>query len=133
MAETIRGTLLEDGIKLTEGDRNKQYGDPLINFGDIAALWTAYLVNKYRGQSLDELNFAITDEDVAHLCVLMKMSRTFQPGYKADTYTDGAVYFAIAGELRVGIEEETFTEETEAEYLERMARFGRNPVGVEDD
>lgn len=106
MEKTIRGQLLHDGIKLTEGDRNKQYGSPIENLGNIAVLWSAYLETKYRGRfpaadAFDRINmFTLTAEDVAHFNVLQKMARTFQPGYKADTYTDGAVYFAIAGEIR---------------------------------
>jgi len=93
-----RVDLLKKAIELTSGDRDKEYGAPFDNLTDCANLWTAYLLSKYRGLTVDEEQFALTAEDVAHLNVLQKMARTFSGAPKPDTYTDGACYFAIAGE-----------------------------------
>ena len=98
-ARTIRGRLLETGLSLTEGNRDIEYGEPRENFENIALLWNGYLNGKYGGQLVDEKNFQLTPEDVAQFCVLMKIARTFIGKPKMDTYTDAAVYSAIAGEL----------------------------------
>lgn len=93
-----RVKLLKAAISHTAGDRDKEYGSPYDNLGDCAELWSAYLINKYRGVTLDNIPFALTAEDVAHLNVLQKMARTFSGNVKCDTYEDMAAYSAIAGE-----------------------------------
>lgn len=97
---TIRGDILTQAKALTDGDRNEAYGDPWENLTDCGGLWTAYLIGKFRGRTVDELNVLLDAEDVAHFNVLQKMARTFAPGYRADTYVDQAAYSAIAGECR---------------------------------
>ncbi len=93
-----RVDLLKKAIELTSGDRDREYGSPFNNLGDCATLYTTYLIAKYRGLTVDETQFALTAEDLAHFNVLQKMARTFSGVPKPDTYTDGACYFAIAGE-----------------------------------
>lgn len=100
-----RVQFLKEGITLTEGDRDKQYGEPSVNFQNCAALFTAYLSGKARGRIIAptggaKLNsqYELTAEDVAWLNVLQKMARTFSGQPKDDTYIDAAVYAAIAGE-----------------------------------
>ncbi len=88
-----RVTLLTTGAKLTAGDRNETYGTPHTNFSNIAALWTAYLQQKYG------ISSTISPEDIAWLNTLQKMARTMSGVYTEDTYTDAAVYSAIAGEV----------------------------------
>jgi len=87
---------LETAINLTSGDRNKAYGPPFNNLSDCASLWNAYINAKYK--TADELK--LSAEDVAWMMVLLKMTRSFQPGYHADNYTDATAYSAIAGECR---------------------------------
>jgi hypothetical protein len=87
---------LETAINLTGGDRNKAYGPPFNNLSDCASLWNAYINTKYK--TTDELK--LDAEDVAWMMVLLKMTRSFQPGYHADNYTDATAYAAIAGECR---------------------------------
>ena len=89
--ERIR--LLQSGIELTGGDRNKAYGDPWSNLTACATMWEAYLTAKY-----SEIH--LVAEDVAHMMQLVKMTRTFHGTYHADNYLDSAVYGAIAGECR---------------------------------
>lgn len=87
---------LETAINLTSGDRNRAYGPPYNNLSDCAALWNAYTATKAKTTGTTELNA----EDVAWMMVLVKMTRSFQPGYHADNYTDATAYSAIAGECR---------------------------------
>jgi len=100
-AEPERIRLLKRGIELTGGDRDKTYGPPYDNLTACADVWKAYLCAKFRGAVVDELSFQITAEDVAHMMVLVKMTRTFYGTYHADSALDGAVYMAIAGECRM--------------------------------
>lgn len=81
-----RGEILEEASKLTQTDRQRDYGTPRVNHDRIANLWSAYLERP------------ITAEQVAICLALVKISRTMQ-SKKIDNYIDGAAYFAIAGEL----------------------------------
>ena len=92
LSERVR--LLQRGIELTAGDRNKTYGNPWSNLTSCAKLWEAYLSAK-----LHE-DIKLVAEDVAHMMQLVKMTRTFHGRYHADNYLDNAVYGAIAGECR---------------------------------
>ena len=94
-AKPERIRLLERGIELTGGDRNKTYGPPWENLTACAQMWEAYVNAKFN------LDLKLTAEDVAHMMTLVKMTRTFYGSYHADNYLDGAVYQAIAGECRL--------------------------------
>lgn len=90
---------------LTCGSRDIEYGPPMQNLSDCAALFTAYLEGKTRGRIIaatgGELmvgQYELTAEDVAWLNVLQKVARTFSGQPKEDTYIDAAAYAAIAGE-----------------------------------
>ena len=89
-----RVRLLEKGIELTAGDRDKAYGDPWTNLTACAQLWEAYLSAKLSH------DIKLVAEDVAHMMQLVKMTRTFHGRYHADNYVDNATYGAIAGECR---------------------------------
>ena len=90
---STRARILYMGAKLTDGDRNKQYGEPVKNMQDIAALWETYLRGMHGFQD------RLTGEDVAHMMSLMKIARAYVSGPPhVDNYVDGAVYQAIAGE-----------------------------------
>ena len=91
-AERVR--ILERGIELTAGDRDKAYGDPWTNLTCCAQLWEAYLSAKLNQ------DIKLVAEDVAHMMQLVKMTRTFNGTYHPDNYLDNAVYGAIAGECR---------------------------------
>jgi len=99
--EPVRAALLREGTSLTLGDRNNSYGEPVGNMQNIGALWSTYLIGKYRGQTIDELNMELSGEDVAHMLTLMKITRTYVHGVQPDSYIDAAVYQAIAGECAV--------------------------------
>ena len=89
-----RVRLLEKGLELTAGDRDKTYGPPWDNLTACAMLWEAYLSAKMNAE------VRLVAEDVAHMMQLVKMTRTFHGSYHADNYLDNAVYGAIAGECR---------------------------------
>lgn len=80
--------------ELVSGDREKTHGDKAVNFGNIARLWNAWLVNKDgpRGHLL-------TGADVADLMELLKIARRASGEFNADDFIDAAGYAAIAGEL----------------------------------
>lgn len=86
---------LETAIHLTGGDRNEAYGPPYDNLSDCAEMWNAYINTK-----VGCLTVQLDAEDVAWMMTLVKMTRSFQPGYHPDNYTDAAAYSAIAGECR---------------------------------
>lgn len=90
----LRAQLLQRGIALTTGDRNRAYGTPNDNLTRCALLLTAYLRGKY-GEAPD-----LTAEDLAHFMSLVKIGRTMTPGYHEDNYLDAAVYQTIAAECR---------------------------------
>jgi hypothetical protein len=96
----MRKELLETAIKLTCGDRQEQYGDPLDNLLNTATLFQAYLEAKMGSRSLGygPNQYALSAEDVAWLNVLQKIARTMTGVPKPDTYIDAAAYAAIAGE-----------------------------------
>lgn len=101
-----REKILSAAAALTLGDRNEAYGSPYENLTDIAALFTTYLIGKFRGQTLDEIAFTLVAEDVAHLNILQKMARSYKgDSARADTYIDMAAYSAIAGECAFKEEE----------------------------
>jgi hypothetical protein len=92
---STRERILYIAAKLTAGDRNKAYGEPVQNMQDIAALWQVYIDGKRRHS---EGHLRLSGEDVAHMMSLMKIARTFVPRLSPDTYIDSACYEAIAGE-----------------------------------
>lgn len=85
--QPVRGAILDTAHRLTCGDRNKQYGDPLDNHQDIANLWMAYL------------STPISPKDVAIMMALVKIARAKRPEPHRDNYVDAAAYLAIAGEI----------------------------------
>lgn len=103
MPQPTRVTMLNTAKQLTSGDRNKSYGPPYDNLKDCAHMWEAYINNKFgclQHQPDGSYAARITAEDVAWMMNLLKMTRTFYPGYHPDNYVDGACYAAIAGECR---------------------------------
>lgn len=89
--KSIRQQILERGIEITTGDRNKSYGDPLQNLGLAGKIKELLYSNAQR-------KLGPAEREAIGL-VVTKLSRIFSgsaPG--RDTYLDGAVYFAIAGE-----------------------------------
>ena len=82
--------LLAEATKLVGGDRQRDYGDKVVNHSNIARLWSAYLDVK------------IEAHDVALMMALLKMARTKLGAVSKDTYIDMSAYSAIAGEIKFG-------------------------------
>lgn len=83
-------TVIEEAQALIYGGREQDYGPPTQSFDSIARLWTAYIETKRRQGSTLEVTLDATD--VAHMMVLLKVSRGQTGGYKRDTYADIAGY-----------------------------------------
>ncbi len=82
-----------EALILTRGARQSDYGHPLDDFGDTAALWTVMLRRK--------LLEPITAEDVALCMVQVKMARQCHRP-KRDNIVDGIGYLETAH--MVGVE-----------------------------
>lgn len=90
----LRVQLLEEGMVLTNGDRDKEYGPPAINMAASAALKKAlreHMTRDISGAELEALDMALT-----------KIGRLITGTPKRDTYVDAATYLAIAGEIGIG-------------------------------
>jgi hypothetical protein len=91
----LRAALLEEGLRLTTEDRNDQYGDPLLNMacaGEMKAVFRKYA--ELSGRRV--IGFG---EQEAIDMAFTKLSRIACGGdVKPDSYIDGAVYMAAAGE-----------------------------------
>lgn len=85
-----RGDILYEAHRLTYGDRDKNYGSPLINHQRIAAIWSVILGQEIR-------------PDQVALCMAgVKLARLVETPDHLDSFIDGAAYFAIAGEIANG-------------------------------
>lgn len=101
---SVRGGILFEARKLTEGDRNTIYGHPIDNMSNFAGLVSAYL--RGRGRTID-----LSPEDAAWIMVLSKVARTFSAApFHRDNYVDAAAYTAMAGECRKDIDEVEYPE-----------------------
>ena len=79
--------ILSDASRLVSGDRAKAYGDKKILHDKIATMWSAYT------------DYDINAEQVAIMMAILKIARTTTGSSSPDSYTDGAAYIAIAGEM----------------------------------
>ena len=80
-------SILKNAAKLVSGDRAKAYGDKKILHDKIATMWSAYT------------DYDINAEQVAIMMAILKIARTTTGSSSPDSYTDGAAYIAIAGEM----------------------------------
>lgn len=107
--QPTRVRMLEIARNLTGGDRNKSYGPPFDNLSDCSNLWNAYINSKWgclKAQVDGSYRVELNAEDVAWMMTLVKMTRSFHPGYHPDNYVDATAYSAIAGECREILEQE---------------------------
>lgn len=94
-----RSEILQAADKIINGQRQQDYGNPEDAFLNIAALWEAYLNNiGYKHIEFDH-PVCITELDVAHMMIMMKIARGIGGVGTDDTFVDMAGYAAIAGEL----------------------------------
>jgi hypothetical protein len=112
---TIRGNILETARGLTEGDRNKSYGDPLTNLQCFAGM-VDYYARALPGRPLDAVDGAV-------LMILAKVSRiAVNKGHK-DNYVDLCAYGAIAGECAERLlKHQAPSLATWAEHVENLSR-----------
>ena len=82
MTKNLTKEYLETAIKLITGPRANDYGDKVINHGNIGKLWSAYL------------GVPITAHDVAICMTLLKIARAKFGNPTPDTYVDGSAYAA---------------------------------------
>lgn len=82
---------LEEAARLTDGDRNADYGPPVVNLaasGDLKATMRRHMVRDLSTAELEALDMVLT-----------KIGRIITgPKPKRDNYIDGAAYMAIAWE-----------------------------------
>jgi hypothetical protein len=78
--------LLLRADKLINGDRQKDYGDKLQNFSQIAMIWQGILATKLRK------TFEISPEDVALCMIAVKMARLAKSPDHNDSILDVAGY-----------------------------------------
>jgi len=82
-----RGEILKEADRLTHGDRNKNYGTPLVNHQRIAQLWSVWLETE------------ITPAQAAMCLALVKVARLIETPDHEDSPVDLAAYAAIYGEI----------------------------------
>ena len=88
---STRVDTLNEAARLTAGDRDATYGDPVVQhscMGELMAVFDKY--NKTNNPA----------HRAAMFLVLNKVSRIACGKLKDDNYIDGAAYFGIAGETR---------------------------------
>ena len=83
----VRQEVLEEAIRLTCGDRNRDYGDPRPNFEATAAMWSAYKGVEFQAH------------DVAAMMILLKLARVSESPWKVDNWTDAGGYAGLGAEV----------------------------------
>jgi hypothetical protein len=78
--------ILDEAISILQA-RGRVYADPVTNHFRISQLWSTYLET------------AIEPHQVAVCMALVKIARSMETPDHLDSYTDGAAYLGIAGEL----------------------------------
>lgn len=82
------------------GQRAQDYGDVRTSFNQISDLWSVYLNRHIKTAYPDlEAPIQLSNEDVANLMILMKVSRA-QNGFHLDSYVDIAGYAGCVEKLQ---------------------------------
>lgn len=86
--------------ELVNGDRDRQHGDKLKNFENIALMWNAWMAvaNKRPNRPLDA-------HDVATMMECLKIARRCSGSHNIDDYLDSVGYAACAGEIAALMDE----------------------------
>ena len=82
-----RAEILDTAKGYVTDDRQNTHGKPEDTFGNMAALWSAYL------------GIDITDADAAAMMILLKVARIKENPAHEDNWIDSAGYSACGGEL----------------------------------
>lgn len=83
-----RTDILEEAIRLINGDRNNHYGDPVDDFQTTANFWQVYLMRTMLSRG--ELD--LRPHDVAIMMSLLKIARMSWSPDKRDHWADLAGY-----------------------------------------
>lgn len=87
-----RVKILEEGAKLTAGERDAEYGPPIVNLtcaGELKAVLRKHMRRDICHGEMEALD---------QICT--KLGRIVTgPVVKRDNYVDGGTYFSIAGEI----------------------------------
>lgn len=86
--------ICEDALKVINGERQDQYGNPEDTFKKIADLWTAYLFSN------DPIDLRITPPMVADMMQLLKIAREKGGKGKRDNLVDNIGYGLLAARIR---------------------------------
>jgi hypothetical protein len=90
-------SILEEAVRVTSGDRRRDYDHPEPNHKRIATMWNAYLSIR------KDPSAEISPYDAAMLMVLLKISRDVYTS-KRDNFVDAAGYIRCAA-IIAGYEE----------------------------
>lgn len=92
----MRVAILEEGARITGGDREASYGPPKVNLacaGELKAVFRKHMRRELSAGELEAVDMVLT-----------KLGRVAtSPAPVRDTYVDGAAYFAIAGEIALDL------------------------------
>jgi hypothetical protein len=91
---SVKRSLVEEAMSITDGARRKAYGSPEDNFGRIADLWTAYL-----GLINPKMQTYLQPKDIALMMTLMKIARIIETPDHRDSYTDIIGYTLCGAEI----------------------------------
>lgn len=95
-AVPMRVQILEEGARLTNGNRNVSYGSPKVNLaaaGELKAVFRKHMIRDISPGELEAIDMVLT-----------KLGRAATGAAPVrDTYVDGATYFAIAGEIALDL------------------------------
>jgi hypothetical protein len=93
--QPIRVQALKEAARITNGQRDMQYGGPEDNFDRIAKIWTVIFAREF------------TTEDVAMAMVGMKLARfASNAGFQPDTWIDIAGYAGCGFEVGLRLRDE---------------------------
>ncbi len=93
-------SILKLADAIINGPRAKDYGDVKTSFNQISDLWSVYLNRHIKTAYPDlEVPIQLSNEDVANLMILMKVSRA-QNGFHLDSYVDIAGYAGCVEKLQ---------------------------------
>lgn len=95
----VEESILQEAENLTNGDRQKAYGHPSVNFKNIADGWNWYLKMQY------EIDINLQPQDVAMLMTLLKLAREVHLP-KRDNLVDAAGYINTYNMCKEASEEE---------------------------
>jgi len=92
--------ILERAIKLVCGRRQQDYGEPEINFANIADGWNIIIKNA---------DGKISPSDVCVMMAWLKSCRLMNTPNHADSWQDAAGYIALGAQMALGDSERLHT------------------------